>query len=260
MKMELIQPFINAADAVLSQGLQGKTKVDHLTMEEQAYRQRGVAGLIALSGDIQGRVILDILRASGTDHVEFADDQHLLHGPDIHGACVRGSLETALQQASADTGFIVALGHPGMRLSIAARIREAGRTMLNAIHPSAVVMGRATMGVGNMIGATAVVNSGACLGNHVIVNTGAVVEHDCILEDACAVSPGAHLGGRVHLGHSAFVATGAIVLSRLSVGAGSIVAAGSLVTHDVPERVLVMGAPARVRTQVSGEFDWKKVL
>lgn len=60
MKMELIQPFINAADAVLSQGLQGKTKVDHLTMEEQGYRQRGVAGLIALSGDIQGRVILDM--------------------------------------------------------------------------------------------------------------------------------------------------------------------------------------------------------
>jgi CheY-specific phosphatase CheX len=27
MKMELIQPFINAADAVLSQGLQGSTKV-----------------------------------------------------------------------------------------------------------------------------------------------------------------------------------------------------------------------------------------
>ena len=33
MKMELIQPFINAADAVLSQGLQGTTKVGNLTME-----------------------------------------------------------------------------------------------------------------------------------------------------------------------------------------------------------------------------------
>ena len=31
MKMELIQPFINAADAVLSQGLQGSTKVGNLT-------------------------------------------------------------------------------------------------------------------------------------------------------------------------------------------------------------------------------------
>ena len=60
MKMELIQPFINAADAVLSQGLQGSTKVGNLTMEEEAYRRRGVAGMIALTGDIEGRIILDL--------------------------------------------------------------------------------------------------------------------------------------------------------------------------------------------------------
>ena len=60
MRMELIQPFINAADAVLSQGLQGSTKVSDLTMEEEAYRRKGVAGMIALSGDIEGRIILDL--------------------------------------------------------------------------------------------------------------------------------------------------------------------------------------------------------
>ncbi|MGA2645930.1 MAG: chemotaxis protein CheX [Candidatus Sulfotelmatobacter sp.] len=60
MKMELIQPFINAADAVLSQGLQGTTKVANLSMEEEAYRRKGVAGMVALTGDIEGRIILDL--------------------------------------------------------------------------------------------------------------------------------------------------------------------------------------------------------
>ncbi|MFZ0289546.1 MAG: chemotaxis protein CheX [Candidatus Sulfotelmatobacter sp.] len=60
MKMELIQPFINAADAVLSQGLQGTTKVGNLSMEEEAYRRKGVAGMVALTGDIEGRIILDL--------------------------------------------------------------------------------------------------------------------------------------------------------------------------------------------------------
>ncbi len=60
MKMELIQPFINAADAVLSQGLQGSTKVGNLSMEEHAYRRKGVAGMVALSGDIEGRIIVDL--------------------------------------------------------------------------------------------------------------------------------------------------------------------------------------------------------
>ena len=60
MKMELIQPFINAADAVLSQGLQSPTAIGNLSMEEEAYRRKGIAALIQLSGDIEGRIIFDL--------------------------------------------------------------------------------------------------------------------------------------------------------------------------------------------------------
>jgi chemotaxis protein CheX len=60
MKMELIQPFINAADAVLAQGLQGPTTIGNLSMEEEAYRRKGVAALIWVTGDIEGRIIIDL--------------------------------------------------------------------------------------------------------------------------------------------------------------------------------------------------------
>ena len=60
MKMELIQPFINAADAVLAQGLQCPTSVGNLSMEQEAYRRKGVAALIWVSGDIEGRIVIDL--------------------------------------------------------------------------------------------------------------------------------------------------------------------------------------------------------
>ena len=60
MKMELIQPFINAADAVLSQGLKSPMAIENLSMEEEAYRRKGVAAMIELSGDIEGRIIFDL--------------------------------------------------------------------------------------------------------------------------------------------------------------------------------------------------------
>lgn len=60
MKMELIQPFINAADAVLSQGLQSPTSIGNLSMEEEAYRRKGVAALVSVTGDIEGRMIFDL--------------------------------------------------------------------------------------------------------------------------------------------------------------------------------------------------------
>jgi chemotaxis protein CheX len=60
MRMELIQPFINAADAVFAESLQAPTKIVDLEMDEEAYRRKGVAALIAIKGDIEGRVILDL--------------------------------------------------------------------------------------------------------------------------------------------------------------------------------------------------------
>lgn len=60
MRMELIQPFINAADAVFAESLQAPTKIVDLNMDENTYRRKGVAALIAIRGDIEGRVILDL--------------------------------------------------------------------------------------------------------------------------------------------------------------------------------------------------------
>jgi len=60
MKMELIQPFINAADAVLAQGLHCTTSVGNLTMDQEAYRRKGVAALIWVTGDIEGRIVIDL--------------------------------------------------------------------------------------------------------------------------------------------------------------------------------------------------------
>ncbi len=60
MRLELIQPFINSADAVLAQGLQGPISIENLSMEEEAYRRKGIAAEVALTGDIEGHIIFDL--------------------------------------------------------------------------------------------------------------------------------------------------------------------------------------------------------
>jgi chemotaxis protein CheX len=60
MRIELIQPFLNAADAVLGQMLQAPTEVRDVAMQENAYRRKGVAASVVIRGDLEGRVILDL--------------------------------------------------------------------------------------------------------------------------------------------------------------------------------------------------------
>ncbi len=62
MKMQLIQPFISAADCVLASALHGPTKIGDLSMEQEDYRPKGCAARIAIHGEIEGRIIVDMTR------------------------------------------------------------------------------------------------------------------------------------------------------------------------------------------------------
>lgn len=66
MRMELIQPFLNSADAVLAQGLESAVSIENLTMDEEAYRRKGIAAEVCLTGDIEGRIIFDVDEKTAT--------------------------------------------------------------------------------------------------------------------------------------------------------------------------------------------------
>jgi chemotaxis protein CheX len=60
MRIELIQPFINATDAVLAEMLKQPAKVTDVAMQEEVYRRKGVAASVSIRGDIEGHVIFDL--------------------------------------------------------------------------------------------------------------------------------------------------------------------------------------------------------
>jgi chemotaxis protein CheX len=60
MKMDLIQPFIGSLDAVLAEMMKAPVAIADLTMEEEGYRRKGLAAVVAFKGQIEGRIILDM--------------------------------------------------------------------------------------------------------------------------------------------------------------------------------------------------------
>jgi len=66
MNLDLIQPFINSLDAVISEIMRCSARIADVTMEEGNYKRTGVAALVLLSGDIEGRIILDMDAAAAS--------------------------------------------------------------------------------------------------------------------------------------------------------------------------------------------------
>ena len=74
MNMELIQPFINSLDAVISETMRCSARIADVTMEDGNYQRTGVAALVILSGDIEGRIILDMDAAAASQAASDLSD------------------------------------------------------------------------------------------------------------------------------------------------------------------------------------------
>ena len=117
--------------------------------------------------------------------------------------------------------------------------------VLTAVHPSATVSPSARISTGAVILANAVVNADATIGAGAIINTAAIVEHDCYVGTFVHLSPKTTLGGGARVDDLSWLGIGSIVLPGIKIGRESIIGAGATVIHDVGDRIVVVGTPAR---------------
>lgn len=123
---------------------------------------------------------------------------------------------------------------------------ELGFRFATVLHPSARLSSTSRAGAGSILSAGAIVAAHTTLGRHVLVNRGALIGHHTRVADYVSIHPGANVAGACTIGEGAYIGMGAVVLDHLSVGAHAVVGAGAVVTKDVPERVQVVGIPARI--------------
>jgi sugar O-acyltransferase (sialic acid O-acetyltransferase NeuD family) len=185
-----------------------------------------------------GREALDVAIASGSPVAGFLDDAPA-------SGAVRGLGVRAVDELPAGARFLVAVGRPAPRLTLAARAVERGGVPFSLVHPSAVIAPETVLGDGVLVMALAHLSSSVRVADHVQVHYGATVGHDCVLERGATVLPGANVAGTVVVGEGGSVGSGAQVLQGLTVGAGATIGAGAVVTRDVAAGAVVVGVPAR---------------
>jgi sugar O-acyltransferase (sialic acid O-acetyltransferase NeuD family) len=216
--------------------------------------------LLIWGGGGHGKVVADLVRASGRVVAGFADNDPAKMGRVVEpgGGTVVLSEEDLCRALR--IGAILPGGATAIALGVgdnAARLKHArnvsgganGALLPALVHPMAAVSPSVVPGNGTVVFAGAVVNADARIGVAVIVNSGAIVEHDCLVGDGTHVAPGATLAGGVRVGQTCLIGARAVVLPGITVGDGAIVGAGAVVHRDVPANARVAGVPARRLTE-----------
>lgn len=124
------------------------------------------------------------------------------------------------------------------------------------------------IGEGTIIGRGTTVENKVTIGKKTKIETNAYITAFSTIGDYCFVAPCVafsndnyvgrteerkkHFGGPI-LRRGARIGVGSVLLPRVEIGEDALVAAGSVVTKDVPPRMIVLGAPARIWKEVSKE-------
>jgi len=136
-----------------------------------------------------------------------------------------------------------------LRLSQIEICRKKGIELVSAIHPTAVILGGATIEPGVWINAGCIIGYKAEVRSGALINTGVQIDHHNLLEECCQVDPGVVTAGNVTLRKCSQVHTGATIINRKTIGEDAIIGAGSVVLDNIPARCTAVGAPARIIKQ-----------
>jgi len=209
----------------------------------------GLESIFVFGASGHAKVVIDIIEKQGRYKIVFlADDNMNLKGTDVYGYRIIGGKTELL--ASGIRKGIVAIGSNRARCDVAAWLTDKGFDLVSVIHPSAQIARNVVIGNNTVVMAGVVINSDSRIGNDVVINTRASIDHDCTVGSGVHIAPGAILCGTVTVGDGTFICAGSTIIPNLNVGANVVVGAGSTVIRDVPDKVTVVGTPAKIIKQI----------
>lgn len=204
--------------------------------------------LIVYGAGGHSKTIAATLEAMGEYQiVGLLDDDQSRHDTESYGYQVLGGREKLdeLRGAGVSAAF-VAIGDNHRRAEVERILLDRSFDLVQAIHPSCVLLRGCQVGAGAAVLPNAFVGSDAVVGHGAIISVAACISHDVCVGPFAQICPNVGLAGGAEVGPYSFIGMGATVLPKVKLGRDVVVGANAVVTGDLPDGVTVVGVPARI--------------
>lgn len=140
---------------------------------------------------------------------------------------------------------LVTTDDPHQRFEQINLTRKNGLKLINAIHPTAVIMEEAILHDNIILYPRSFIGYRTELFPGVFVIS-AHLDHHNVVRECATIDPGVVTAGNVTVGAFSRVHTGAVIINRIKIGQNSILGAGTVIVRDVLDNVTVVGVPGKV--------------
>ena len=117
MRVEYINPFLEAANSILTEVLQSPIRRGEINLKSTATPVLGVAAVVGVAGDVEGRVLFDMSRITALKIASTMNGEQMIHIDEMVKSTISelanmivGSAVTRLQE----TGFNFDLTPPAI--------------------------------------------------------------------------------------------------------------------------------------------------
>ncbi len=204
--------------------------------------------LLILGGGGHATSVIDVMKGGGGDLLGYTD---LIDYGNICGIPYLGD-DCVIEQEFPDADLIIGVIYTDTvkDLSLRYQLIDRYRYKFNfpvIVSKTSILADDVIIEEGSVVMHRVVIGPHVSMGAYTLINTAAVIEHDCRIADHVVVSSGAVVGGGVVIGKKSFVGLGAVVIDGVNIGDDCIIGAGALVTTSIPDGMIAMGVPAKIK-------------
>lgn len=216
---------------------------------------------VIIGAGTYGEVYLAYLQEAGVNIVGFLDDDPKYLNQSVRGISVLGSIskmETLMATHGIEAVYCP-LGNNKLRVKFLEYARALGYKTPNYIHPSVIISPNVTIGEGVYILIGTTIMPHTIIKDYVMISMGVHLAHHCVMDEGVFLSTGCNFGASIHAKRFAYCGISSTIMTGIhELGEDCLVGAGAVVIHDVPDRAVMAGVPAKVlrikelETQVGG--------
>ncbi|MCR4955288.1 MAG: acetyltransferase [Lachnospiraceae bacterium] len=101
------------------------------------------------------------------------------------------------------------------------------------------------LGQGIIISRGCTVSTNVHIGDFTFLNMGSMICHDGMIGSFTTFGPRATVAGNVKIGDGCYIGISSTVIQGIEIGDGVTVGGGAMVVNDIPEKITVVGVPAK---------------